>query len=284
VIYSNVIGGSAVTQPSFSNVLGGEAHTVFQDAHFFAPEWIQSGQQATFTVVDYDDPISFATIGGVNVSATINQSGNQVTVDVPDMFDVGLERKAQPVVLGDGTDQYQQNVLLIPPDGWLYVVLSGYDTLAEDAESMADDSVLTLTDGDWLYYHDPGGILTVDGDGVASMDANLSPQTFQRIAYFPGDINGIDGVYSEMGDYVISEEGDIIVPQEYFGTASLSASPAVAGLAAWGIERVFTGVVARSLSPASVGGLVSSDIPVPFETRTTTIGSTTARARWTVPQ
>lgn len=182
------------------------------------PATMQSGQPATFTVANFGGAITTATVSGVDASASISQTGDQVTITVPDMFAAGLAIRAHTVVMGDGTDTAQDDVDLVAPDGWTSITLSGYATIVEtvwtrtlDAavSSIADDDVFELVDGDLVwYFNDGANDLVVNEDGTYNLDEQFAPLTIGRIAYFPDSQDpeaGPDGIYSVMGDYTIQE-------------------------------------------------------------------------------
>jgi hypothetical protein len=213
---SNILSGSFTTAGFDSNILSGSFTTLASGPTVTGPATMQSAGQAVFTVYDFAGAITSATVSGIDVSASIQQTGDQVTITVPDMFSAGLALRAHEVVLGDGVDSDSDFVDLVAANDWYAITLNGYATivgetwtrtLAAEVAAIADDDVFNLIDGDIVWYFNAGtNDLVVNADGTYNVDANYSPLTIGRIAYFPDSVDpeaGPDGLYSEMGDYTI---------------------------------------------------------------------------------
>jgi hypothetical protein len=244
---SVVLSGSFETLASGAGydsvVLSGSFQTLSDQPYVIGPATMVSGATVVVTVGLFTGAIAVASIGTINVSASIQQTGDQVTLTVPDMFLVGLARGAQTIYVANAgeTETATTQVELLPPAHYYHRILDGYATIVEtvwtrtlapEVQSMADDNTVQLVDGDEFWYYDPQDYLTVDAAAVASMAQENAPYTVGRMWRDPDSTEldaGPNGIYSVLGDYTIYEAGPWgLMSVQEVGADTLTADGAVA--------------------------------------------------------
>ena len=152
--------------------------TYFDTAYFVddvasvsAPATVTSGETVTVTVSNFADPITSATFAGIDVSASISQTGDDVTIDVPEAFANGLPFESLPIEVSDGTDTASTSTTLEPDAtirfNGLVAGYEGEDWTDENVFTTFEDDSIAVQDG-WHYtVRDPEEIIeTFNDDGT----------------------------------------------------------------------------------------------------------------------
>ena len=136
-----------------------------------APATAVSGETVTITASNFADPITSATFAGIDVSASISQTGDDVTIDVPEAFANGLPFESLPIEVSDGTDTASTSTTLEPDAtirfNGLVAGYEGEDWTDENVFTTFEDDSIAVQDG-WHYtVRDPEEIIeTFNDDGT----------------------------------------------------------------------------------------------------------------------
>lgn len=162
-----------------------------------APAEITSGATFVVAVENFSGGITTATVGGVDVSASISQVGNDVTLTAPLLWDNRLLAGTVTVTVADVFDSASTTTHIAPPaDVIYYAAASGLPTSA-DIWSMLEASELTgigpVLNGWYWALRDPNNVVfegSVQPNGTGEFtESGLA--VFLRVAV-PDGLGDID--------------------------------------------------------------------------------------------
>ena len=222
-------------------------------ASISAPATAVSGQTITVAVNNFEGPITLAIFAGVDVSASVSQTGDDVTVDVPEAFANGLPFESLPIEIGDGTDTASTNTVLEPDTTIRFNgLVAGFEN-----ETWTDENVFTA--------FEDSGIIVQDGWHYTVRDPQEHTATFNDDGTFeaaPGDFyvrvfDETDTTDSSYGTW--TEEATIAVEEDQTPPSlSLGEEEYAPGSEITGTLTNFTGVPTDTVVMESVSDSQSS--------------------------